>query len=46
MNSSEAVYSDGPLVFHHGGGLGVVGMLWAIIAAQLAWPELNFGIPC
>ena len=44
----EPVYSDDPVRWFALAAVlwGVVGMLvGVIIAAQLAWPELNFGIP-
>ena len=44
----EPVYSDDPVRWFALASVvwGVVGMLvGVIIAAQLAWPELNFGIP-
>jgi cytochrome c oxidase cbb3-type subunit 1 len=48
QQESEAVYSDDVVrLFALAAVLwGVVGMLvGVVIAAQLAWPELNFGIP-
>jgi cytochrome c oxidase cbb3-type subunit 1 len=47
LSSSSGIYSDGPVRLFALAAVvwGVVGMLvGVIIASQLAWPELNFGI--
>jgi cytochrome c oxidase cbb3-type subunit I len=48
MTGKEPVYTDDPVRWFALASVlwGVVGMLvGVVIAAQLAWPELNFGIP-